>query len=193
MRWFTSRPFSQPNRTDRSRRLSSLSWRGEGFRAEWGSGGVAVRQRTTTLTVVVTMTRRRCNYDRVFSQPASHLDLLSFSRFLPFLAFSFLIPFLFPFSFTSCPRATRGAERRMSAWSRTARRYDDEEHEDDGRDGRTEGGRDWPSWRDWPSAMMVSGESIGNMKCQYVSRWYSRTIITVIGIFPFDDLWQIPI
>jgi len=61
------------------------------------------------------------------------------------------------------------------------------------RAGRTEGGWDWPSWWDWPSAMMVSGESIGNMKCQYVSGWYSRTIITVKWIFLFDDLWQIAI
>lgn len=75
-------------------------------------GAARPRKRTTTLTVVVTMTRRRCNYDRVFSQPASHLVPLSISIF-----------FLFLLLFYPSHTLRRG-ERRMIA------RRDHEEHED---------------------------------------------------------------
>lgn len=135
-----SRPFSRPNRTDKIPPTFFALVTGRGFTCGMRERRSAVRQRTTTLTVV-TMTRRRCNYDRVLlSRPVT--QTFSLSPFSPFSCFSF--PFLFFPYFVSTAR--RGAERQMSA------RRDHEEHEDTtmkstmskltgGTDERTDGGR----------------------------------------------------
>lgn len=183
--WFTSRPFSGPDRGGWVPTFFAFVWRGKNFRAKWGSSAAAGEDNDID-SVVVTMTRPcRCNYDLTSLQSAGQ----SPSPFFPPSFFSLSSPFFFftshlHFGAADDEWAHGVTTKSTKIWRWRARRW---------RAGRTEGGWDWPSWRDWPSAMMVSAKSIRNMKCQYVSRWYSRAIITVTWIFSIDDLWQIPI
>lgn len=113
--------------------------------------------------VVVTMTCLRCNYDRAFqlSQSLPVMQCFFLHRFLHSLLlrshrFSLSCPFYRPTHFNHYEWmyewAVRVTTKSHEVMTMKSTKID--------RD-RQEGVKNWPSWRDWPSAMMVSAESIG--------------------------------
>jgi len=139
------------------------------------------------LTVVVTMTRRRCNYDRAFSRPAGHSPgplrfPLRFLPFPPLLPLPFL-SFFFPLYVVSTSR--RGVTTDEAREGMTMKST------------KTTGGTD----RGRPRLTFVAGLTFSNDGIRRVNRKHEMSVrIEMIfandhnGYHYFslpDDLWQI--